>query len=62
MAVFKKEGRSDEVTQDALDIMNDIDGREAISHCWHRVVYDMPVFWVVGRSGAGFYVNERDCV
>ena len=70
MLVFKKqkmidrltaEGRADQITQDVLDIMDNLDGCKASASCWRRQVYDEPVLWVVGKDGNGEYVNENDC-
>lgn len=70
--VFKKdkmiqrligEGRYGEITQEAFEIMDMLDDKEAIESCWRRVVYGEPVLWVTidGVDGNGFYVNEADC-
>ena len=72
MAKFKKqamidrlirEGRYDEITQEAFEIMDMLDGKEASESCWRRIVCGEPVLWVAidGVNGNGFYVNEADC-
>ena len=58
---IEEEGRSDMVTSDVVEILDNLDGQEVDKSCWDRVVYDKPVFWVVGKNGKGEYVNENDC-
>lgn len=57
-----KEGRGSQITDDIIEIMDDIDGQEVQENCWDRQVYGQPVFYVVGKSGEGRYVNEADCI
>jgi hypothetical protein len=61
MARLEKENRLSQVTSEAEAIMDDLDGQEAITSNWRRQVYGEPVYWVVGKSGAGQYVAEADC-
>lgn len=56
------EGREDMLTPDVISIMNNLDGQEAHTQCWKRVVMDEPVFYVIGKDGNGEYVNENDCL
>ena len=56
-----EEGRADQIDDEIKAIMDNLDGQEAVSNCWRRVVYGEPVLWVVGKNGKGEYVNERDC-
>lgn len=71
MPIFKKslmlqrianEGRMEAVTPDIMAILDDLDNQPASTQCWARVVNDEPVLWVVGKSGQGLLVNEKDCV
>ena len=57
-----KEGRADMLDDKALAIMDNLDGCDASSVNWERVVNDEPVLWVVGKDGTGEYVNEKDCI
>ena len=57
-----KEGRAELIDEQALKIMDNLDGCEASASCWERVVKDEPVLWVIGKDGNGEYVNEADCV
>lgn len=57
-----EEGRADMITEGILEIMDNLDGQEAISSCWRRQVHGEPVYWVVGKDGNGEYVNEDDCI
>lgn len=59
---IKSEGRMDMVGETELAIMDDLDGQEVTASCWERVVKGQPVYWCVGKSGEGQYVNEKDCV
>lgn len=61
IARLTKEGRSDQITDEILKIMDNLDGQPATASCWQRRVFDEPVLWVVGRDGIGMYVNEKDC-
>lgn len=61
MARLKKEGRLDQVDSEAEAIMNNLDGQEATASCWERIVHNAPVYWVKGKDGKGYYVNENDC-
>ena len=56
-----KEGRSGLVGEKELAVMDNLDGCEASASCWERQVNGKPVYWVVGKDGNGFYVNEADC-
>jgi hypothetical protein len=56
-----EEGRADQITDEILEIMDDLDGRDADASCWDRQVKGLPVYLVRGRSGALHYVNENDC-
>lgn len=58
----RKANMMDLVTDTELAIMDDLDGQEVTASCWERVVKGQPVYWCVGKSGAGQYVNEKDCV
>ena len=57
-----KAGQADMIDEDAMRIMDDLDGQEVSVSCWQRQVMGLPVFWVVGKSGKGNYVNEADCI
>lgn len=61
IARLKREGRFDGVTENDLAIMDNLDGCKADANCWHRVIYGMPLLWVIGKDGNGEYVNEDDC-
>ena len=61
MERLEKEGRADQIDDEVKAIMDDLDGQEADASCWNRRVLDEPVYWVVGKSGQGQYVNELDC-
>lgn len=54
-------GLADKITPDVEAIMDNLDGQEARSSCWRRVVYDEPVYWVEGKDGTGQYVADVDC-
>lgn len=56
-----KEGRYTEITQEAFEIMDMLDGKEATENCWDRQVMGRPVLWVSLGDGNGYYVNENDC-
>lgn len=55
------EGKAEMLDEPTLAIMDDLDGQECNASCWRRVVYGEPVYYVVGKSGNGMYVNEKDC-
>ena len=59
---IKEEGRVDMLTDDVIEIMDNLDGCEASNSCWRRTVFNEPVCWVIGKDGTGAYVNERDCI
>lgn len=61
IARIEKEGRTDMLTPDVLEIMDNLDGQFANPSNWERQVYGEPVLWVVGKNGEGEYVNEADC-
>ena len=61
MKRLEKEGMLDQVDEEIIKIMDDLDGQQVSSNCWNRQVYDEPVYWCVGKSGEGQYVNELDC-
>ena len=54
-------GKADMIDDEALKIMDNLDGQEVIASCWERVVKGAPVYWCVGKDGIGNYVNENDC-
>ena len=54
-------GKADLLDEKTIEIIDNLDGCEATSSCWERVVNDAPVLWVVGKNGKGEYVNEADC-
>jgi len=56
-----KENRMHLVGETELAIMDDLDGQDVIANCWQRTVMHQPVYWCVGKSGEGNYVNENDC-
>lgn len=56
-----KENRMHLVGETELAIMDDFDGQEVTASCWARVVKGLPVYYCVGKSGNGDYVNENDC-
>lgn len=55
-------GKADVIDEFVMEIMDDLDGQEVSTACWQRRVMGLPVFWVIGKSGGGTYVNENDCV
>lgn len=57
-----KEGREKMITNEIMDIMDNLDGQKAIENCWERQVNNNPVYWVIGKNGKGEYVNENDCM
>ncbi len=68
---LEKEGRTEEVTPEMLEVMDCLDGGEAVEQCWNRVVKGEPVFFVNWKNGrpasysadvSGEYVNENDCI
>lgn len=59
---IKEEGRLNMVDAEAEKMMDNLDGCEATTSCWRRVVHQEPVMWVVGKDGNGAYVNENDCI
>ncbi len=58
---IEKEGRMHLVGEAELAIMNDLDGQDVTASCWERVVKGLPVYYCIGKSGKGTYVNENDC-
>lgn len=56
-----KEGLKDKITEEIIAIMDDLDGQRADENCWNRRVKGEPVYYVMGKSGKGEYVNEKDC-
>ena len=58
---IKAEGREDMIDDEVMSIMDNLDGQECQRMCWRRVVLEEPVYWVVGKNGEGYYVNELDC-
>ena len=59
---LKEEGRADKITDEIVEIMDNLDGQEASDSCWRRTVFGEPVCWVIGKNGEGAYVNEQDCM
>lgn len=57
---LKQEGREDMINPAIEKIMDDLDGQEVTTNCWHRQVYDEPVYYCIGKSGVGQYVHEND--
>lgn len=55
-------GMADMIDEGVIEIMDNLDGCEAIENCWNRRVFNQPVLWVVGKDGTGNYVNEADCI
>lgn len=58
---LEEQGMLDQVDDDIIKIMDDLDGQEVTESCWRRQVYDEPVYYCIGKSGEGNYVNENDC-
>lgn len=56
-----REGRAGMIDAEVTRIMDNLDGQDADANCWRRVIYDEPVFYVIGKDGKGQYVNEEDC-
>lgn len=54
-------GKANMIDDTVMAIMDNLDGQEAVEHCWLRVVNGEPVLWVEGKNGEGEYVNENDC-
>ncbi len=61
LARIKKEGRSDLIDTQTIEIIENLDGCEAVESNWRKVVMGEPLLWVVGKNGHGEYVNEKDC-
>ena len=62
MARLEKQGITD-IPEDAVKMMDILDGKEATTSCWRRQVCGEPVLWVSVESipDGGAYVNEADC-
>lgn len=58
---LEKEGLGSKINDEIIKIMDDLDGQEVSDYCWNRQVYNEPVYWCIGKSGEGQYVNELDC-
>ena len=61
IARLTKEGLGSQITQEIIEIMDNLDGQDASESCWRRRVHGEPLLWVVGKNGKGEYVNEMDC-
>ena len=55
-----KEGLANKITSEIISVMDDLDGQSVDANCWDRQVKGEPVYWCVGKSGNGYYVNEND--
>lgn len=56
------EGRAQDIDDEALAIMDNLDGQPVGTNSWHRQVRNMPVYACRGKDGKVFDVNENDCV
>lgn len=56
-----EEGRTEQIDEASMKMMDNLDEQPAYENCWRRVVNDEPVLWCVGKDGKGVIVNESDC-
>ena len=49
------------IDDEALAIMDNLDGQEAHTNSWRRQVYGEPVLACTGKDGNVYNVNENDC-
>ena len=62
LARLEKEGRSDQISPQALQIMTALDGREAQPNRWRQTVYGEENAWFcTTANGEQYPVNPEDC-
>ena len=62
LARLEKEGRTNEVTPEALEFMKLLDGRVGTDYNWQSVVHDENLVYITGKDipHGGAYVNFND--
>lgn len=58
---LEKEGRSHLIDEESLEIMNALDGKEAVKNDFKALVYD-ELEYFVRHDGKSFPVNPSDCI
>lgn len=58
---LKREGRADEVSEDALELMNILEGREAVKNDFKALVFGQLEYFVRYNDQV-FPVNPNDCI
>ena len=61
LARLKEEGMLHLVDNEALSIMNKLDGREAKKNDFKALVYDQEEYYVTTAEGENYPVNKHDC-
>ena len=56
------EGRLGQVTEEAMTIMSQLDGLEAVPNLWRQTVYGEDNAYYCVLDGRQFPVNGRDCI
>lgn len=58
---LENEGRSHQIDEKSLEIMNSLDGKEAVKNDFKAPVYD-ELEYFVRHNGKNYPVNPSDCI